>query len=453
MRGVAALIIRAHGVGGASDLPLSLTNVVVGAGWALTISFVVLAFAWTTSRLLGDLAGRPVPRLVDRLVSSSVTRWLLRLAALGFTGYVAWPALFADDLAVNPALGVFYVYLWVGMAACSLLLGDVWPVLSPLRTVHLALSRLAGSTPQTGLFLYPYRLGYWPAALGLFAFVWSELVNPDAAFVSTVVTWVLLYTGAMLLGAAMFGDRWFEHADPFEVYFSLVARLSPWGRIRDTGAARDGRLALRNPLDNLDTTPVRPGLVPVLAVLLGSTAFDSFSMSNYWIAQTAEGGGALDAVLRDTLVLGGFVVLVAVTFCAAAMATSGVTGHQRLALPGILAHCLVPIIVGYVFAHYLTLLLEYGQQTLLQLSDPMLTGADYLGTADLTVAYFLSTRPELLAVLKVAFIVTGHVAGVFAAHDRAVRVLPTRDAVAGQLTMLIVMLVYTSGGLLLLFSS
>lgn len=145
----------------------------------------------------------------------------------------------------------------------------------------------------------------------------------------------------------------------------------------------------------------------MLTVLLGSTAFDSFRASNFWLARTAL-PGELDPVLRDSLVLSGFVAFVAGTFWLAAVSTRSVTRHERLALPGVLAHCLVPIVVGYVFAHYLTLLLEYGQQTLILLSDPLLTGADYLGTSDLTVTYFLSTRPELLATLKVGCIVAGH---------------------------------------------
>jgi hypothetical protein len=122
-------------------------------------------------------------------------------------------------------------------------------------------------------------------------------------------------------------------------------------------------------------------------------------------------------------------------------------------MPTVLAHSLLPITVGYMCAHYLTLLLEYGQQTLVQLSDPLASGANYLGTADNGVSFFLSSRPELLATLKVAFIVAGHVAGVVTAHDRAVRVLPARHAVGGQIAMLTVMVVYTVGGLLLLFSS
>lgn len=161
---------------------------VVGAGWALTISFAVLAFAWRASRFDAGSRGRATPLWLNRLVDSATSRWAVRLFGLAFAGYVAWAAIFGEDLAANPALGVFYVYLWVGMVAVSPLLGNVWLVLSPMRTVHLLLTRALGSKPEWALVEYPRWLGYWPAAAGLFAFVWTELVDPDASYVSTVVT-------------------------------------------------------------------------------------------------------------------------------------------------------------------------------------------------------------------------------------------------------------------------
>ncbi len=47
----------------------------------------------------------------------------------------------------------------------------------------------------------------------------------------------------------------------------------------------------------------------------------------------------------------------------------------------------------------------------------------------------------------------GHVLGVIAAHDRAVRLLPQRHVLAGQVALLAVMVGYTIGGLLLLFNA
>jgi len=417
---------------------------VVGAGWALTVSFAVLAFSWRTSRLRGERAGRDLPQLLATVVDSAALRGALRVFGLVVAAVLAWAAVFGQDSPANPAIGIFFIYLWVGMVPLSLVFGNVWPLLSPMRTLHLGLSWALRTTPERGLVTYPSWLGYWPAAIGLFAYVWVELI-PDPQLVSNVTVWCLVYAAAMLVGSAVFGNHWFSRADPFEVWFGLVARLSPWGR-------RDGRLVVRNPLDNLDATAVDRGLVAVVAVVLGSTAFDSFSASNWWLDYTAV-PGALDPTVRDTLVLLGFVLFVAVTFCLAAVTAPGVTRPERWRLPRLLAHSLVPISIGYVFAHYMTLLLESGQRYLVYLSDPLVTGEhDYLGTIDWTTTYFLSVRPDLVAVLKVLFVLTGHILGVVAAHDRAVRLLPMRHAVSGQLAMLAVMVVYTTGGLLLLFS-
>ena len=58
-----------------------------------------------------------------------------------------------------------------------------------------------------------------------------------------------------------------------------------------------------------------------------------------------------------------------------------------------------------------------------------------------------------MSVLQVCAVVVGHVLGVVLAHDRAVRLLPRRHAVVGQLPMLALMVAYTVGGLSLLFAA
>ena len=50
-------------------------------------------------------------------------------------------------------------------------------------------------------------------------------------------------------------------------------------------------------------------------------------------------------------------------------------------------------------------------------------------------------------------VVTGHVLGVIAAHDRAMRLLPRRHQLTGQLPLLFVMVFYTVSGLYLLFGA
>jgi hypothetical protein len=116
-----------------------------------------------------------------------------------------------------------------------------------------------------------------------------------------------------------------------------------------------------------------------------------------------------------------------------------------------MAHSLIPIVIGYVFAHYLSYLVERGQQTVILLADPLGRGWNLLGLGDAQVSYVLSMHPAVLSTLKVAFVVAGHVAGVIAAHDRALRLLPARHQLTGQLAMMLVMVGYTFTGLYLLF--
>ena len=113
----------------------------------------------------------------------------------------------------------------------------------------------------------------------------------------------------------------------------------------------------------------------------------------------------------------------------------------------------MPIIVGYIVAHYLTYLVEYGQQTFIQVSDPFSNGSNWFGTADWRANYWFTYHPTLLANIKVLAVILGHVVGVVAAHDRAIRLLPKRHQLTGQLPLLVAMIAFTVGGLLLLFAA
>jgi hypothetical protein len=53
----------------------------------------------------------------------------------------------------------------------------------------------------------------------------------------------------------------------------------------------------------------------------------------------------------------------------------------------------------------------------------------------------------------VTAVVTGHILGVILAHDRALKMLPRRKAVTGQIPLVVLMVCYTVGGLTLLFAS
>ncbi len=433
-----------HGLGGAKDLPVPLGLAIAGAVAALVVSFAVLAIAWRTPRYDAATSGRPAPRWLDRLTDSLGWRAWWRVFGLAALLYVGWAAVAGQNTLINPFLGVFYVFVWVGVMLLSVLVGPVWRTISPNRTINLLVAKVSGSDPADGLYTYPARLGYWPAAIGLFAFVWLELIYPHSSEVAPVRLWCAAYLGFMLLGGALFGDRFFAHADPFEVYSTLASKLSIWGR-------RDGRLLIRSPLANLDSVEAGPGLVAVVSVLFGSTAFDSFADSSRWVRFVQS--SSTDAGVLNNAGLLGFCVLIGVVLAAATMATRAGDGVRRTTLPDLFAHSVVPIVVGYIVAHYLTYLVQQGQTTLAQLSDPLSRGDNILGTADLHLSYWLLYHPTLLARLKVIAVVTGHVLGVVAAHDRAVRLLPPKHQLTGQLPLLLAMVGFTVGGLYLLFAA
>ena len=441
-------LVPMHGIGGAKDLPISPQLAIAGAVAALTISFVVLALAWRTPRYDAGTDGVPAWSFLDRVVTS--TPWAVALRVLGFVvfAYAAVAAVLGEDLLTNPFFGMFYVWLWVGLVFASALLGPVWKAISPVRTINLAFAKISGSDPDEGLLTYPAWLGHWPAALGLYAFVWLELVYPYSTELGPVRLWCAAYVAVMLLGGALFGNEFYEKADPFEVYSTLIGKLSPW-------TVRDGRLLVISPLANLNTVVPRPGLVAVVAVLFGSTAFDSFKDSAPWVRFVQTNGFITDNDLglwADNLALLVFCAGVALVLGVGSMLTGVHAGQSRFALPAQFAHSVVPIVLGYIVAHYLSYWFEVGQDTLIKASDPLTTGADYLGTGDWRVNYWLSYHPTLLANLKVIAVVLGHVVGVIAAHDRAIRLLPPKHHLTGQLGMLVAMVFFTAGGLYLLFA-
>ena len=446
-------MVPLHAIGGAKDLPIPASLAITGGTAALIVSFCVLILAWRRPRYVagsGPVQGVALPSPVARLLDSAGYRTALRVLGLLFFGYCSWALIWGPDVLTNPAFGVFYVLVWVGLVPLSLLFGRFYYAVSPLRTLFALISKVTGADTRQGAFRLPAWVGYWPASLGLFAFVWQELVDPDSAYLNTVRLWLAVYVAVMIVGAALFGEEWFARADPFEVYSNLLAKLSPWGR------REDGVLVLRSPMANLATLEPRPGLVATVAVLFGSTIFDSYKDTVTWRRLADHWPSHVELV--NTLGLLAFCVVVALSFSLATMTTGidreSAEAPSRLALPRLFAHSVVPIIVGYMTAHYLSYLVEEGQHTIILLSNPMVQqDTNLLGTGDWGINYWLSLHPTFLATVKVLAIVLGHVIGVVVAHDRALTLLPRRHQITGQLGLLVIMVAYTATGLYLLFGA
>ena len=430
----------AHGVGTRADLPIPVSFAIIGGGAAVLISFLALGALWPEARLRGNRAGRPLPGVLRAIADSAAVTVVLRLIALALWGLViavafAGPA----DIPANLAPWAFYIQFWVGLAVASLLVGPLWARVNPLRSLHWALSRVSGEAP--GADALP-RLGYWPAAVALLSFVVLELAFPGRSRPQVVGLYLVVYSVVQLAASIWYGAGWFARGDGFEVYSTLLGRLSPFGR-RDDGVA-----VVRSPLNGAAGLRTERGLAAVVVVLIGSTAFDGVTRTTWWqngpgIAGDAATGAQLIGLPTMILIVGVLYVL------ATRLAARGSNTDDG---PGDYAHSMLPIAAGYAIAHYFSLLMLDGQLTYILASDPFGRGWDLFGTAGNAVDYS-AVSPRTISLVQVAAIVGGHIVGVVLAHDRAVRLAGEghrAQARVSQYPLLAVMVTFTLGGLFLL---
>jgi hypothetical protein len=444
--------LLAHGIGGIKDLPVPRYVFFYGAAGVLVISFAALAFLWRRPVLAERTAGRPLPPALQRILLSKALRSVVGTISLALLVFLWLGTLIGkDDSGVNFAPTFVYVYFWIGMPIVSVLLGNVWSVLSPWKAAAdgtgwiLRALRLNDRPP----FDYPSWLGRWPAAVLLLSFLTMELtyVNPSDPRALALAT--AIYSAGTWAGAAAFGSRdWFANGDGFSVNFQLLSRISAFCR------RNDGQIVVRTPFSGLSISDPTPGTIAFVAVMLGSTFFDGFSRTSIW--QNRYYDVQVDLLDRPSLAdlvgqlmnLGGLLACVAFVGIAFRLATAGtesIAGRGGLSRDFI--DGLIPIAFVYIIAHYFSLLLYQGEVGYRLLSDPWGRGWDLFGTRGFQPNFTFLT-PHTIWYVQVAALVTGHVAGLAVAHDRAVGLFRTpRIALWTQYPMLVLMVLFTVGGL------
>lgn len=436
----AIALLRAHGVGSRQDLPLPFGLLLTGAALALVISFLALGLLWKQPRLR-PTDGRLLPPALALALDSPAVRGAFGALSLALTAWTLLALLGGKDDANNPVPYVVYVWLWVGLALLSMVFGPIWRVLNPIRWLHRGI--LAAARVSADFSLTRYRAGYWPAALGLFAFTWLELIAPDNDTLPVLRVAILGFILISLVLALVFGRDYLDTGDPFEAWSGLFGTLSPLGR------REDRRWVLRTPLHGPNQLASKPGLLATASVMLGGTAYDGFSGETWWY--TFVQSSALPARLWETAALLAICLVVAGSLYAAAALSASLAHVPLRGVATRFAPSLLPIAAGYLVAHYWSLWVFEGVNGLARLSDPLGTGANWLGTAGVKPSYAL-IEPTLVATIQMVSIVTGHLLGVVLAHERAVTLFPRRAAVIGQIPLLVLMVFYTVGGLTLLFS-
>ena len=144
----------------------------LGGVAVLVASFVGLAVLWPMPRLEQPAERRVagVPRILEPLIGAIGVALFALVVYAGFAG---------DQTTTNNlAPTLIFVLFWVGLAIVSPLVGDVFKALNPWRAIARAIGWTAAQVRGGRLppaLAYPYKLGRWPAALGILAFAWVEL--------------------------------------------------------------------------------------------------------------------------------------------------------------------------------------------------------------------------------------------------------------------------------------
>ena len=135
-------------------------------------------------------------------------------------GYLVLVAVRGKDLLINPIFGIFYVWIWVGMAVASVLFGRVWKGISPFRTINAGLARLSGGDPEQGVVDYPGGSGCGPLRSGSTRSCGWSWSTPTTSTCHRSGCGARSTSRLMIIGGALFGNTFFARADPFEVYSS-----------------------------------------------------------------------------------------------------------------------------------------------------------------------------------------------------------------------------------------
>jgi hypothetical protein len=448
----------AHGLGQRYELPLPLGFYVTGAGVAVGLSFLLMA--WFMRR--GTAAGGGTVDLGGPFANGSSAaaglRWTLRLGALAtWAGLIVVGLVGPQQPFKNITPIAIWVLWWVGFAYLSAFVADLWPVVNPWATVYdLVRGRRPADRP---LVTYPARWGVAPAVLAFAGFVAMELAWDQSEVPRSLALAMLGYSALTWIAMAVFGrDAWLARGELFSVYFAMLGRFAPLAM--RAGNPHCGLIARPFAVGLLVERPVPPTMTLFVLLTLAAVTFDGLLDTPLWAAGI---GGLRDwatgspvASLSDAALTAVAWIAFAVVFIllyggvARAMAWSAGEASSRPDLGGWFVLTLVPIGLAYHVAHYHSLLLVAGQYAVPLLSDPFGWGWDLFGTTLYRVDFSVVDAASMWY-LSLGAIVAGHVVAVYLAHVMALRVYRNaRIALRSQVPMLVLMVYYTMSSLWIL---
>jgi hypothetical protein len=454
----------AHGLAQRYELPIPLGFYLAGAAAAVGLSFLMVAMFFRHAHAESKTRVLRLPWL-GRVINHSAVVRIVEVLSLGFFVMLLVAGFSGNPSALRNILTLWvWIAWWVGFAAVSALLGNVWPVLNPwaiaFRAADTLAQRVRGGRGLSMGQPYPSRLGAWPAALLYLGFIWMELAWTGSEHPASLARAILAYSIVTWLGMAIYGaETWLQNGEVFSVFFGVLGRFAPFA------TARDGVLCLRPPgIGLVGGEPKDMARLAFVILMLSSVTYDGLletPLAADAIAglsarlEVAESLGIEPEALVESAGLIGLALSFLVVYGAAIAAMTVFVPNRmsgakmrRLAFGFILS--LVPIAIAYHTAHNLWFFVVAGQYLIPAVSDPLGLGWDLFGTTLYRVDIgLIDARGAWYA--AVTAIVLGHVLAVYVAHRAALGLFDdARTAVLSQIPMLGLMIGYTMTSLWIL---
>jgi len=345
----------------------------------------------------------------------------------------------------------FWIVFALGLTYATALIGNIYSIINPWKIIVEWYEKLSGSVIK-GTIAYPKNLGYWPALFFYFLFIWFELFGQTTPIKLSVI--LVQYTLLILVGVFTFGkDSWFRYCEFFSVFFRLIGKIAPV-------EYKSGKLYLRPPFVGLIKENAEHFSLLLFALfMLSSTAFDGFKETLPWVrffwqyvddfARPILGSNAYSIFQTVGLLFSPLVFLVIYLLLIRLAKTVAKSSLSMKDLSLKFAFSLIPIAFVYNIAHYYTLVFTEGPNIIRLVSDPLGFGWNLFNTADYYNSFILGAN--FVWHSQVAFILLGHIVGVYLAHLVALNVFTShKRALLSQLPTLILMVTYTMIGLWIL---
>jgi hypothetical protein len=436
---------------------------IVGGTLAVAASFLLLLVAPDTwlRRIAAARLNLGIWPAIPSAATSTITFTLLILLVI--TGWYG-----SRDPLENPLPLFIWTLWWGGLTIAHALLGNLWSFLNPWLAPYRLIRRLSDTAHATSAPLtYPAWLGYLPAILFFLGFAWFELIDPAPDDPAVLALAVAIYSAITLTGMLLFGERaWLARAECFSVFFGFVALLAPLQAgpaepAPSTGSSSRYRLSLGLPGRALLQRQPLPldGMCFVL-LTLATVSFDGLNKTFWWLGlwgvNPLEFPGRTALMLPNSLGLVGAWLLLCSAY-GLAMALGVRLAGGRIALEtslGAFVLSILPISIGYHFAHYVTSFLVNAQYAVFSINDPFEWEWHLLGIeAPHVMVSFLSDMNSVWVIftLQAGAVVLVHILAVLLAHLIAIERFPDKPAaLASQWPLAALMVGYTLFGLWLL---